>query len=43
LSFSASDKTTGKSNCIIVTNDEGRLSKEEINRTVTEDVIEVQG
>jgi heat shock protein 1/8 len=30
LNFSASDKTTGKSNRITITNDKGRLSKEEI-------------
>ena len=32
LNVSASDKTTGKSNHIIITNDKGRLSKEEIER-----------
>ena len=31
---SASDKTTGKSNRITITNDKGRLSKEEIERMV---------
>ncbi|KAI6045429.1 heat shock cognate 70 kDa protein [Pisolithus marmoratus] len=30
LNVLASDKTTGKSNCVTVTNNEGRLSKEEI-------------
>ena len=30
LNFSASDKTTGTSNRITITNDKGRLSKEEI-------------
>ena len=33
---SASDKTTGKSNRITITNDKGRLSKEEIDRMVEE-------
>ncbi|KAJ7203741.1 hsp71-like protein [Mycena pura] len=32
LNVSASDKTTGKSNRITITNDKGRLSKEEIDR-----------
>ena len=32
----ASDKTTGKSNRITITNDKGRLSKEEIDRMVNE-------
>ncbi|KAJ7795288.1 heat shock protein 70kD, peptide-binding domain-containing protein, partial [Mycena olivaceomarginata] len=32
LNVSASDKTTAKSNLITITNDKGRLSKEEINR-----------
>ena len=36
LNVSASDKTTGKSNRITITNDKGRLSKEEINRIVDE-------
>ena len=31
LNVSASDKTTGKSNCITITNDKGHLFKEEIN------------
>jgi len=34
LIVSALDKTTGKSNCMTVTNDKGRLSKEEIERMV---------
>ena len=34
LNVSASDKTTGKSNKIVITNDKGRLSKEEIERMV---------
>jgi heat shock 70kDa protein 1/2/6/8 len=34
LNVSASDKTTGKSNRITITNDKGRLSKEEIDRMV---------
>lgn len=34
LNVSASDKTTGKSNRITITNDKGRLSKEEIERMV---------
>jgi molecular chaperone DnaK (HSP70) len=34
LNVSASNKTTGKSNCITMTNDKGRL--EEIERTVNE-------
>ena len=34
LKVSASDKLTGKSNCITITNDKGRLSKEEIERMV---------
>lgn len=33
---SASDKTTGKSNKITITNDKGRLSKEEIERMVSD-------
>ncbi|KIK16372.1 hypothetical protein PISMIDRAFT_686365 [Pisolithus microcarpus 441] len=36
LNVSASDKTTGKSNRIKITNDKGRLSKEEIERMVSE-------
>ncbi|KAJ7285914.1 heat shock protein HSS1 [Mycena rebaudengoi] len=36
LNVSASDKTTGKSNRITITNDKGRLSKEEIERMVDE-------
>ncbi|KAF9645117.1 heat shock cognate 70 [Thelephora ganbajun] len=36
LNVSASDKTTGKSNRITITNDKGRLSKEEIERMVSE-------
>ena len=36
LNVSACDKTTGKSNRITVTNDNGRLSKEEIERMVSE-------
>ncbi|KAJ7751742.1 heat shock protein 70 family [Mycena maculata] len=36
LNVSASDKTTGKSNRITITNDKGRLSKEEIDRMVAE-------
>ena len=36
LNVSASDKTTGKSNRITITNDKGRLSKEEIDRMVEE-------
>ena len=36
LNISASDKTTGKSNRIAITNDKGRLSKEEIDRMVEE-------
>ncbi|KIK21341.1 hypothetical protein PISMIDRAFT_542522 [Pisolithus microcarpus 441] len=36
LDVSASDKITGKSNCITITNDKGRLSKEEIERMVSE-------
>jgi molecular chaperone DnaK (HSP70) len=36
LNVSAADKTTGKSNLITMTNDKGRLSKEEINRMVNE-------
>ena len=36
LNVSASDKATGKSNRITITNDKGRLSKEEIERMVSE-------
>ncbi|KAJ7709977.1 heat shock protein 70 family [Mycena rosella] len=36
LNVSASDKTTGKSNRITITNDKGRLSKEDIERMVDE-------
>ena len=36
LNVSASNKTTGKSNRITITNDKGRLSKEEIERMVQE-------
>jgi L1 cell adhesion molecule like protein len=36
LNVSASDKTTGKSNRITITNDKGRLSKEDIERMVSE-------
>ena len=36
LNVSALDKTTGKSNHITITNDKGRLSKEEIERMVNE-------
>ncbi|KAJ3496974.1 hypothetical protein NLJ89_g10410 [Agrocybe chaxingu] len=36
LNVSASDKTTGKSNRITITNDKGRLSKDEIERMVQE-------
>ena len=36
LNVSACDKTTGKSKRITITNDKGRLSKEEIERMVTE-------
>jgi len=36
LNVSASDKTTGKSNKIVITNDKGRLSKEEIERMVND-------
>jgi L1 cell adhesion molecule like protein len=36
LNVSVSDKTTGKSNCTTITNDKGRLSKEEIERMVNE-------
>ena len=36
LNVSSSDKTTGKSNRITITNDKGRLSKEDIERMVNE-------
>ena len=36
LNVSAADKTTGKSSRITITNDKGRLSKEEIDRMVDE-------
>jgi len=36
LNVSASEKSTGKSNKITITNDKGRLSKEEIERMVEE-------
>ncbi|KAJ7053333.1 Hsp70 protein-domain-containing protein [Mycena amicta] len=36
LNVSAADKTTGKSSRITITNDKGRLSKEEIDRMVNE-------
>jgi len=36
LNVSALDKTTGRSNKITITNDKGRLSKEEIERMVSE-------
>nr|ANC28023.1 heat shock protein 70 [Polyporus umbellatus] len=36
LNVSAADKTTGKSNRITITNDKGRLSKEEIERMVND-------
>ncbi|KNZ48120.1 heat shock protein HSS1 [Puccinia sorghi] len=36
LNVSAADKTTGKSNKITITNDKGRLSKEDIDRMVNE-------
>ncbi|CAK5272447.1 unnamed protein product [Mycena citricolor] len=36
VNVSASDKTTGKSSRITITNDKGRLSQEEINRMVNE-------
>merc|ERR1712135_5382 len=36
LNVSAQDKSTGKSNQITITNDKGRLSKEEIERMVAE-------
>lgn len=36
LNVSANDKTTGRSNRITITNDKGRLSKEDIDRMVNE-------
>jgi L1 cell adhesion molecule like protein len=36
LNVSAEDKSTGKSNTITITNDKGRLNKEEIDRMVSE-------
>lgn len=36
LKVGATDKATGKSNSIVITNDKGRLSKEEIERMVEE-------
>merc|ERR1739836_15631 len=36
LNVSASDKSTGKQNKITITNDKGRLSKEDIERMVSE-------
>merc|ERR1711955_110569 len=36
LNVSAADKSTGKQNKITITNDKGRLSKEEIERTVND-------
>ena len=36
LNVSAQDKSTGKQNKITITNDKGRLSKEEIERMVQE-------
>jgi len=36
LNVSAEDKTTGKRNKIIITNDKGRLSKEEIERMISD-------
>jgi len=36
LNVSAADKSTGKSNRITITNDKGRLSKEDIDRMVSE-------
>ena len=37
LNVSAVDKTTGRSNKLIITNDKGRISKEEIQRMVDEE------
>ena len=36
LNVSAADKSTGKQNKITITNDKGRLSKEEIERMVND-------
>ena len=36
INVSAADKSTGKSNKIVVTNDKGRLSKDEIERMLAE-------
>ena len=36
INVTAADKSTGKSNKIVVTNDKGRLSKEEIERMLSE-------
>lgn len=36
LNVSAEDKTTGQKNQITITNDKGRLSKEEIEKMVQE-------
>ncbi|KAL3202496.1 hypothetical protein MRX96_042467 [Rhipicephalus microplus] len=36
LQVSAKDKSTGKQECIRITNDKGRLSKEEIDRMLAE-------
>ncbi|KAM0682584.1 Hsp70 chaperone [Mitosporidium daphniae] len=36
LNVSAVDKTTGRSNKIVITNDKGRLSKDEIERMISE-------
>lgn len=36
LNVSAEDKSSGKKNCIQITNDKGRLSKDEIERMVSE-------
>ena len=36
INVSAAEKSTGKSNRIVVTNDKGRLSKEEIERMLAE-------
>ena len=36
LNISASNKTTGKSNCITITNNKGHLSKKEIEHMVNE-------
>ena len=36
LNVTAADKSTGKQNKITITNDKGRLSKEEIERMVNE-------